>query len=42
MKPLRQFCFYRRKVKAPSRVHKHMDNIKLSYFTDFPRTAVPL
>lgn len=39
---LRQFSFYMRKAKAPSRIHKHVDNIKLNYRTNLPRTAVPL
>lgn len=28
-----QFGFYSRKIKAPCRVHKHMENIKMSYST---------
>lgn len=31
--PLMQFYFYSRKIKAPSRVHKHMENIRMSYST---------
>lgn len=41
-KPLRQFSVYWRKAKAPSRVHKYVNDIELNYPTNFPKTAVLL